>query len=75
MLCQLCKTREASVDWHLDAVDSKRIEHFWLCQKCADSRTRPEVLERIRQAQAFGQTGVICGWTSYPLRTNRNEKP
>lgn len=75
MLCQVCKKLEATVDLHRDDVEGGRQEHFWLCQSCADARTPPEVLERIRQAQASGETGAISGWTSYPLRTNHSEKP
>jgi hypothetical protein len=75
MLCQTCQKRKATVNWNDFDADKNRSEQLWLCQACADSRTPPEVLERIRLARAHGETGAISGWTSYPLKTNDNEKP
>jgi protein-arginine kinase activator protein McsA len=68
MICEACHLREATVKWHHPNLDTGQEEHLQLCQECANAKTDPQVLEKIRAARARGETGAISGWTGYPAK-------
>jgi protein-arginine kinase activator protein McsA len=75
MICEGCHKQEAIVDWHSEGRMLIQSQHLRLCQDCADARTSPEVLQRIREARERGETGAISGWTSYSPAPNTDDKP
>jgi len=74
MICEACQRQEAVVDWNRFSPATGRDEHAWLCEACAEARTPPDVLKRIREARARGETGAISGWTSYSPEIDGDEK-
>jgi protein-arginine kinase activator protein McsA len=79
MICERCHAQEAIIDWHSSGPAADPERHMWLCQACAEALTPPEIMQRIREAQARRDAGAtdgltISGFTSYTSPLNRDDK-
>jgi hypothetical protein len=66
--------KEGTVDWNYTNPSAGIEEHMSLCNSCADARTSPEVLQKIRAAQSGGQK-VVSEWTYYNPIPHKNDEP